>query len=122
MRRPERMAETLREEISEIVGYELEDPRLDSVTVTDVRVSPDLRDANVFVLVEGDEDAKMSALTALDKASNFVRRQVALNLDLHHAPNLHFARDTVEENAARVENILDRISDDQENTESEEEI
>ncbi len=110
MRRPERMAETLREEISEIVGYELEDPRLASVTVTDVRVSDDLRDANVFVVVEGDEAAKRDAMLALNGASSFVRRQVALNLDLHHAPHLHFARDTVEENAARVETLLDEIS------------
>ena len=120
MRRPERMAETLREEIAEIVGYELEDPRLISVTVTDVRVSDDLRDASVFVLVEGEEKDKDSAMAALNNASNFVRRQVALNLDLHHAPHLHFARDTVEENAARIESILEDLPDSEsqfENTE-----
>lgn len=111
MRRPERMAETLREEIAEIVGYELEDPRLISVTVTDVRVSDDLRDASVFVLVEGEEKDKDRAMAALNKASNFVRRQVALNLDLHHAPHLHFARDMVEENAARIESILEDLPD-----------
>jgi len=44
-RRPERLAETLREEISEVVGFELDDPRLVSVTVTDVVVADDLRDA-----------------------------------------------------------------------------
>lgn len=104
------MAETLREEIAEIVGYELEDPRLSSVTVTEVRVSADLRDANVYVLVEGDEKEKDVAMSALNKASNFVRRQVALNLDLHHAPHLHFARDTVEENAARIEELLDEMT------------
>lgn len=109
MRRPERMAEALREEIAEIVGYEMEDPRLASVTVTDVRVSEDLRDANVFVLVEGDEKEKRDAMSALSKATNFVRRQVALNLDLHHAPHLHFARDTVEENAARIDEILEGL-------------
>ena len=53
MRRPERLAETLREEITEIVGFELVDPRLLSVTVTDVRVSENMRDAKVFVVVEG---------------------------------------------------------------------
>jgi len=104
------MAETLREEIAEIVGYELEDPRLSSVTVTEVRVSPDLRDANVYVLVAGDEKEKADAMSALSKASNFVRRQVALNLDLHHAPHLHFARDTVEENAARIEELLEGMT------------
>ena len=57
-------------------------------------------------------------MSALSKASNFVRRQVALNLDLHHAPHLHFARDTVEENAARIETILEGLTDpDEENLE-----
>jgi ribosome-binding factor A len=51
MHRPERIAETLREEIAQIVGYELEDPRLTMVTVTEVRVADDLRDASVYVTV-----------------------------------------------------------------------
>ena len=109
MRRPERLAETLREEIAEIVGYELEDPKLSAVTVTDVRVSQDLRDANVFVLVDGDEEMKIEAMKALGKAAGFVRRQVALNMNLHHAPQLHFARDTVEENAARIEELMEGL-------------
>ena len=54
MHRPERIAETLREEIAQIVGYELEDPRLATITVTEVRVADDLRDASVYVTVEGD--------------------------------------------------------------------
>lgn len=120
MRRPERMAEVLREEISEIVGYELDDPRLRSVTVTDVKVAPDLRDANIYVLVEGDEDEKELAMSALSRASTFVRRQVALNLDLRHAPLLHFARDTVEENAARVDEILEEISEEETTEQTEE--
>ena len=51
MRRPERFAEALKEEIGEVVGFELDDPRLVMVTVTDVTVAPDLRDAKVFVLI-----------------------------------------------------------------------
>ena len=54
MRRPERVADILREEISQIVGYELEDPRLTMVTVTDVRLSENLQDAHVYVTVAGD--------------------------------------------------------------------
>ena len=110
MRRPERIAETLREEITEIVGYELEDPRLEAVTVTDVRVSDDLRDAKVFVVVEGDETEIREAMKALHKAENFVRRQVAMNLNINHAPHIHFARDTVEEKAERVEQLLSELS------------
>lgn len=106
MRRSERMSEVLREEITEIVGFELDDPRLIAVTVTDVRVTDNLRDAKVYVTVEGDENEKKEAMKALQKAATFVRQKIALSLDLHHAPQIHFARDTVEENAARIENLL----------------
>ena len=109
MRRPERLAEVLREEIMEIVGYELEDPRLLSCTVTDVVVAENLRDAKVFVLVQGAEPEIKEAMKALQHAATFVKQQVAQNLNLHHAPTLHFVRDTVEENAARVERLLGEI-------------
>lgn len=106
MRRPERLAEVLREEVTEIVGYELKDPRLQAVTVTDVRVSENMRDAKIYVVVQGDEKKIRDVLRALQNAATFVRQQVALNLDLRHAPHLNFIRDTVEENAARVEELI----------------
>ncbi len=106
MHRAERMADTLREEITEIVGYELEDPRVQTATVTDVRVSEDLRNANVFVLVNGSEKEIESALITLNRAATFVRQKVALSMNLRYAPQLHFARDTVEENAARIDSML----------------
>ena len=65
MRRPERLAETLRAEVTEIVGYELNDPRLIAITVTDVRVSDNLREAKIFVVVQGDEKETKEALKAL---------------------------------------------------------
>jgi ribosome-binding factor A len=106
VRRPERLAEVLREEITEIVGYELDDPRLLTVTVTDVSVSDNLREAKVFVTVEGSENEIKEALKALQHAAIFVRQQVALNLDLRHAPHINFVRDTVEENATRIEEVI----------------
>jgi len=106
MRRPERFAESLKEEIAEVVGFELDDPRLETVTVTDVDVAPDLRDAKVYVVIIGTENEIDQALSTLRHASTFVRQQVALNLDLRHAPHLHFVRDMAEENAARVGKIL----------------
>lgn len=109
MRRPERLAEVLRAEILEIVGYELDDPRLLSVTVTDVIVSANLRDAKVYVLVEGEEGEIKEALKALHHAAPFVKQQVALNLNVRYAPNLHFVRDTVEEKANRIEQLLGEI-------------
>ena len=110
MRRPERLAEVLRAEVMEIVGYELDDPRLLGVTVTDVRVSDTLREAKVFVVVQGDEKEIREALKALQHAATFIRQQVALSLDLRHAPIINFVRDTVEENATRVDAVIQGLA------------
>ena len=109
MRRPERVADLLREEIMQIVGYELEDPRVAAVTVTDVRVTENLRDASVFVLVEGNEDEIRAALVALRHAAPYVRKQVGFALSLRHTPEIHFIRDIVEERGARVDRLLEEI-------------
>jgi ribosome-binding factor A len=109
-RRSLKLAEALKDEISEVVGFELDDPRLERVTVTDVTVTEDLRDAKVFVLVHGDEQEVAAAMKALQNAMVFVRQQVAMNLSLRHVPHLHFARDTAEENAARVNQLLSGIT------------
>ena len=109
MHRPERIADTLREEITQIVGYELEDPRLVSVTVTDVRVADDLRDASIYVTVEGDEEEHDQAMRALQHAAPYVRKQLGFALNLRHTPALHFVRDTVEEKATRIDTLLEGI-------------
>jgi ribosome-binding factor A len=110
MRRPERLAETLREEIAEVVGFELDDPRVEMVTVTEVSVSDDLRDAKVYVLIDGNDDEVKKALKALQNAATFVRQQVAMNLSMRFAPHLHFVRESAEENASRINSILSDLT------------
>jgi ribosome-binding factor A len=112
MHRTERIAETMREEIAQIVGFELEDPRLTMVTVTEVRVADDLRDASVYVTVQGDESEHQQALKALEHAAPYVRKQLGFSLNLRHTPVLHFVRDTVEEKAERVDTLLQEIRSD----------
>jgi ribosome-binding factor A len=109
MRRPERVADQLREEISQIVGYELEDPRLTPVTVTDVRLSDNLKTVRVFVTVAGTESEYKSALEALRHATPYVRKQLGLTLNLHRTPEILFVRDKVEEEGARVDRLLAEI-------------
>jgi ribosome-binding factor A len=109
MRRPERVADILREELSQIVGYELEDPRLTMVTVTDVRLSDNLRDAQVFVTIAGDEEEHRLALSALRHAVPYVRKQLSLSLNLPRTPDIHFVRDQVEEKGQRVDRLLENI-------------
>ena len=106
MRRPEQLAELIRGEVSQIVGYELDDPRVETVTVTDVRVAENLRDASVYVTAVCTEAEKVAALKALQKAAPYVRRQLSILLNLRYTPELHFVRDTVEETAARVDELL----------------
>ena len=109
MHRPERVAEEIREEISQIVGYELEDPRLASVTVTDVKLSSDRRDAQVYVMIAGDEKEHRETLNALRHAAPYVRKQLSLSLNLPRTPEIHFVRDKVEEQGERVDQLLQKI-------------
>ena len=113
MRRPEQLAEVIREEVSQIVGFELEDPRVQGVTVTDVRVSENLRDASVYFTAEGTDAEKADAMKALQKAAPYVRRQLGIALNLKYTPELHFVRDTVEEAATRVEALLSVIKQEE---------
>jgi ribosome-binding factor A len=114
MRRPERVADILREEISQIVGYELEDPRLTMVTVTDVRLSDNLRDAQVYVTILGDEQEHRVALSALRHAAPYVRKQLSLSLNLPRTPEIHFVRDRIEEKGERVDLLMREIEKDRE--------
>jgi ribosome-binding factor A len=109
MRRTERVADIIREEIAQIVGYELEDPRLTMVTVTEVRLSGDKRAARVYVTVAGDENEHKLALAALKRAAPYVRKQLGLSLNLPRTPELHFVRDRVEEEGERVDQLLQQI-------------
>jgi ribosome-binding factor A len=112
MRRPERVGEQLRAEIVQIVGYELEDPRVSMVTVTDVRMSENLREARVYFTVAGTDEEARAAHKALNHAAPYVRRQLAVELSLRHAPQIFFIRDTVEEKATRVDALLQEIKHD----------
>lgn len=117
MHRTERLADTLREEISQLVGYELEDPRLAMVNVTDVRLSDNGRSARVYVTVAGNEEEHKLALAALRHAAPYVRKQLGLSLNLPRIPDLHFVRDRVEEEGERVDQLLEQIEHEWESKE-----
>ncbi len=117
MRRSERVADILRDEISQIVSYELEDPRITMVTVTDVRLSENLKAARVYVTVAGNEEEHKLALAALRKAAPYVRKQVGLSLNLPRTPEIHFVRDRVEEEGERVDKLIEKIERDWEREE-----
>ena len=106
--RTERISEALREELSELIGYELSDPRVAGATVTDVQVSPDKRHAFVRVCILQDAD-KQQTLAALDHARNFLRRELSARLDLFRIPELHFEADVASELGGRMDHLLKRV-------------
>lgn len=106
--RVERITEAIREELSEMIEYEMSDPRLRTATVTSVQVSPDKRHAFVRIGIGEGADAK-DALTALDHARNFLRHELADRLDLYRIPELHFEADVATELGGKMEHLLKRI-------------
>jgi ribosome-binding factor A len=104
--RGDRLAEQVREELSQIVGYELEDDRVGFATVTDVRVAPDYASARVFVSVEGTEEERQRSIDALNHASGFIRRQLAPRLLTKRTMTLHFVLDDLMERGNRIESLL----------------
>ena len=93
-----------------MLAGELQDPRISLVTVTDVRVSKDLRNVRVFVSHDDETVARRELLQALRSATPYVRTQLAKRLALRAAPELIFSYDDALEKAARVDAILRQIA------------
>lgn len=108
-RRPEQVAETLRQVVTEALLREVRDPRVGFVTVTGVRVTGDLGHATIMVSVSGTEEDKAKALEGLRSAGGFLRTRAARVLTTRTVPELHFELDTGLEHAARIEELLQEI-------------
>lgn len=106
--RAHRVSESVREELVELVSFELADPRLEGVEVTGVAMAPNGRDARVRVAIHGDAAAQRRGMAALDHAIPFLRRQLALRLQLRRVPDLHFSLDAHPDAEDRVEILLKR--------------
>jgi ribosome-binding factor A len=105
-RRPERLAEEIREEVARMIVSELKDPRLGFVTVVRVEVAHDLRYARVHVGVLGNEAEREKSLTALRSAAGFVRRELGRRLRIHHTPEIDFRYDKGLDATDRVARLL----------------
>ena len=94
-RRTERVNDMLREEISDLLRSDLDDPRIGGiVTVTHVDVSPELRHALAYVSVLGSDEERESTLKALDHARPYLRRELSRRLTLRYTPDVAFLSDT----------------------------
>jgi ribosome-binding factor A len=107
--RVQRVAETLREELSEIVAFELEDPRLEGVTVNEVHLSPDKRTACVMLSIPGGDENQKRALAAIQHAKSFIKKELSHRLDLFRMPDLRFEADLSPALADRMGHLFKRI-------------
>ena len=106
--RTKRLDELLREELSEVIRREVDDPRIGFLTITDVEVTPDLRHANVWVSVIGTPDERKQTLRALARAMPFVRNRLG-RLRLKRIPEFHVKEDETAARGTRVMRILDEL-------------
>ena len=109
--RTRRVSEAVREELAEIIGFEMDDPRLANVSVTTADVSPDMRHAHVKIAV--DENQERAVLTGLGHAKSFLKHELATRLNLRRVPDLHFVVDSHPDADSRIEFLLRRAKRNQ---------
>jgi ribosome-binding factor A len=107
--RVQRIADRIKEEVSEMLLRDISDPRLTKIFVTDVNVDRELSYADVFVSALEGSSRSREILDGLESASGFIRRELARRVDLRAFPRLRFHWDPTPENADRIERKLAEI-------------
>ena len=108
-RRSERVAEALRDELGEIINYELDDPRITPVAVTEVFFPPGARQVHVRLTIAGTAAEQAACLEAIQKACGFIKIQVAERIDMFRMPELKFFADLDPETRRKQSELLRRI-------------
>lgn len=114
-RRPDRVAEAIREQVATFLAEGAKDPRIRGfVTVTAVDVTRDLRHANVFVSVMGDDEAIKATFEGLASVATHLRSMLGKSLRLRNAPEIHFKVDESIARASRIEQLLAQVRNERE--------
>ena len=108
--RPERVGDQIRAEIADLLARVVQDPGIGFLTVTHVKVTPDLQQARVYYTTLGDEKARKDSGRALERVAPFLRRQIGQRLRLKRVPELQFFFDETVERGDRIEQILQELS------------
>lgn len=116
--RQQRVTELLYQELSIMVANELDDPKLSLVTVLGVQVSRDLRNVKVFVNHQQEDVSRRDVLKGLERATPYLRGQLAERCSLRLVPELLFYYDDTPEKAARVDELLRQIAQEREQSSS----
>lgn len=112
-RRTEKIAELIKEEVSRLIQFDLRDPRLGLVTITRVETTPDLRYAKVFFSVLGDEETKKESIKVLQRASRYLRRELAPKLQIRYVPELVFSFDAAMEHGDKIQRLLLQLAQEE---------
>src|SRR4051795_6445344 len=102
------MSVRVREIVANVIERQVKDPRLGMVTVTDTRMTPDLREATVFYTVWGDETVRADTAQALESAKGVIRSAVGRGTGLKHTPSLAFIPDAMPDSAKHIEEVLEQ--------------
>ncbi|MCC3143837.1 30S ribosome-binding factor RbfA [Halanaerobium sp. Z-7514] len=113
-----RVGELLKEEISQIILREMKDPRIAFVSVTDVKVSGDLRHAKVFISVFGSDKEKEETMEGLERATGYIRKLVGERIKIHHTPEIIFRYDDSIEQGVHISEIINDLKESGELKES----
>jgi len=111
--RPERVAQMVQELLGELFARGMRDPRIGLVTITGVKMSPDLREARVFWTVHGDAEQRKLTGRGLDKARRFLRHEIGVQLKLRVTPELRFTYDEAIDRGERIEQLIRQVHDEE---------
>ena len=103
------VGDQIQAELASLLTREVHDPGIGFLTITQVKLSPDLQQARVYYTSIGDDKAKRESARALDRATPFLRRQIGQRLRLKRVPELTFFYDESIEQGDRVERILQEL-------------
>lgn len=106
----DRMAERIRKILSELLLREVSDPRLQGVTITEVKLDPEMMFADVYVNALGDEDRQSEVMAGLGRANGFLRRSVGKNVRMRNVPELHFHWDVTLERGERLNQLISSLN------------
>lgn len=110
--RSERVAETLRMEIMDIIQKDLKDPKIGIATITSIRLSPDLKHAVAGVSVFGEPDVQEETIAALRRAHGYIRKEIGQRLELRVVPDIVFELDRAAEHSVKIQQILHDLERD----------
>lgn len=111
--RTQRVGQTIQRELAQLIQLHVKDPRLPKfVTVSAVKVSPDMSSAKVYITVLGDDSQRELALEILNHAAGYLRNQIGRAVKLRFTPELQFIYDSSVEYGTRLSKLIDEVAGD----------